>query len=532
MPKLPRILPPERLQTGRSIAAGLLIAAGVVLAAEPVRWLVQTWADPAYDSNGSIIAALVAALLMRSAASPLTESRNNAPRCGIALIAVSASVRLAGQLLAINTIGALTLVLDVYAIGLLLRLNDRRWAISPAWLAIGFAFCLPLERIVQRSIGHVLQHASADGACTLLGTMFDKLECAGVRILVGGRDVLVDLPCSGARTALLTLLAFSLAATVVRPSLVHAAIGGAITLSAAYAANVARIAALSIGIARPELLGGIDVMAAPWHEAIGLVALAVALLPILAWARGQSRRVPQRRVCRVTGVPLDIIPDRIRRDGWWLGVSKTPNRYSPALAIGSLVAALVIVSLPGRPLDVARREAPITLPGWISGHSAVPVALMEQEARYFTLNGGAAAKASYGPHSLMIVRTTSPLRHLHAPDECLRGLGFAVRYVGLVTTPVPTAVYSATAPDGSTYRIDVSFVSERRHAVANVAAAVWLWLNGEAQQWTAIQRISPAAFDLDRHNQWSAAALAALGLEINNADVRSHTAFKQENIGP
>lgn len=515
------------------MAAGLPIAAAsAVLAAEPVMWLARTWIDPAYESNGAIVALVVAALLARSAGSPLVGTRGTAPGIGFALLAASAGVRLTGQLLAINTIGALTLVLDVYAIGLLLRLDARRWAISPAWLAVSFAFCLPLERIVQRSIGHVLQHASANGACALLGSVFDQVACAGVRILVGGRDVLVDLPCSGARTALLTLLAFSLAATVLRPSLLHAAVGAAITLSAAYGANVARIAALSIGIARPELLGGVDVMTAPWHEGIGLVALAVALLPILAWARWQPRSGPQRRVCRVTGVPLDIIPDRIRRDGWWLGVSKTPNGFSPALAIGVLVAAIIIVSLPGRPLDVARREAPIALPGWISGNNAVPVALMEQEARYFTLNGGAAAKAGYGPHSLMVVRTTSPLRHLHAPDECLRGLGFAVRYVGLVTTPVPTAVYSATAPDGKAYRIDVSFVSERRHVVANVAGAVWLWLNGEARQWTAIQRISPAAVDMDRHNQWSAAALVALGLDFNSVDSHSHTAFKQENTGP
>jgi hypothetical protein len=71
----------------------------------------------------------------------------------LTLILVSATVRLAGQVLAINTVGALCLVLDVYALGLLLRLARRARPISPAWLAVVFAFSLPLERIVQRTIG-------------------------------------------------------------------------------------------------------------------------------------------------------------------------------------------------------------------------------------------------------------------------------------------------------------------------------------------------------------------------------------------
>ena len=183
-----------------------------------------------------------------------------------------------------------------------------------------------------------------------------------------------------------------------------------------------------------------------------------------------------------------------------------------ALAILALVCALLIVSQPRRPLDVAERNIALDAPAWISGQPAETIALDHREAAYFTQHGGAAVKARYGAHSLLLVRTSSPLRHLHAPEECLRGLGFTVRYAGMMFEPLPTAVYEAVSPEGERFRIDVTFVSNRGHITTNVAAAVWHWLRGEAAVWTAIQRISPAGVPMPRHDQWSTAALVALGV--------------------
>ena len=88
---------------------------------------------------------------------------------------------------------------------------DRRVrAVSPFWLAVGFAFALPLERILQRSIGFLLQEVSAQGACGMLSVFFNDVRCAGVRITVDGADVLVDLPCSGARSLIAFAFAFAL----------------------------------------------------------------------------------------------------------------------------------------------------------------------------------------------------------------------------------------------------------------------------------------------------------------------------------
>lgn len=112
----------------------------------------------------------------------------------------------------------------------------------------------------------------------------------------------------------------------------------------------------------------------------------------------------------------------------------------------------------------------------------------------------------------MLVNTSSPLRHLHGPEDCLRGLGYQVDYLGAVFEPLPTAVYRATSPDGTRYRIDVSFVSAQGSVTTDVATAVWKWLQGEAGNWTAVQRISPEALAPRQHAQFNRAVIAALDL--------------------
>jgi exosortase/archaeosortase family protein len=478
-------------------ANSFVVAAALILAVDPARWLVATWRDPAYDSHGLLVFLAAAGLFAWSVTSPLARQAPRRRGLALGLIALSASVRLAGQVLAINTVGALCLVLDVYALGLLLGIRARVRAVSPAWLAVVFGFSLPLERIVQRTIGYLLQETSAQAACRVLDTLYDTVVCEGVRIVLAGKDVLVDLPCSGARGLLLTALAFAGAAAVCRPTALQAGAGLLIALAAALAANVLRIVILAIGIAEPWRLGGIAVMQQPWHDLVGLATLALACAPVLAWAHWVSR--PQSGI-------LDLLaPHRLAEPA-----SRAP--FPIGLSAAALAGALVIVSLPRTAVDVAQRDIEVSLPVTLAGYAHRPVALDPREQAFFTEFGGSAVKGQYGPHGLMLVRTTSPLRHLHTPDECLRGMGFRVAYLGAELSTAPTAVYRAIAPDGARYRIDVSFVSDRGEVTSNVATAVWRWLNGEARAWTAVQRISPEALPEPQHDQWTAAVVAALEL--------------------
>ena len=427
----------------------LLIAAALVLMAEPALWLLRTWSDPAYASSGALVFVLTAGLFCWSATSPLVAPGGARDRrAAIWLFIASGVIRLLGQVLAINMLGALCLVADVYALGLLLRLDRRERAVSPGWLALAFAFSLPLERVLQRGIGHLLQEASAEGACFVLSALYPGIECLGVRLIVEEVDILVDLPCSGARTLLTGLLGFVIAAAVTRPTTGWALIGGVLTLAAAAFANVIRISVLAIGIAEPGRLGGIEVMAAPWHDAIGLAALMLVLATVLLWAR---HAVAIRR-SRVFAEVIEPVPAPSSGRG---------RRLARWGAVSALVAAIIVVNLPREAVDVAEASPTETLPLKLAGAHRHEVALTPREEAFFTRYGGSAAKASYGDFGLMVTRTTSPLRHLHAPEDCLRGLGFEVDYLGAVFDPLPSAVYRGTDPAGRRYLIEVSFISDR-----------------------------------------------------------------------
>ena len=476
--------------------------AALALAIEPILWLVRTWGDPSYGSSGFIVFCVCAGIFLWSITSDRVNPKVNL-RLPLFLLTISSLTRLVGQVLAINVIGAITLVLDVYAIGHLAAVGFRKRPISSGWLAICFAFSLPLERIIQRTIGYGLQSVSADGACLFLGNIFDNVHCNGIRILINHQDVLVDLPCSGARALILILLFYSACMSICRPGLAKGIAGFGITLLSGILVNVLRITFLATGIAYPNYFMGIDVMQAPWHDLSGLLFLGIGCLPVIYWAllvyqpnplQGISNEKKERRV---------------------VNQSVQINPLFPAL--GFLVLAFLIINLPRNPIDVAKPNIKINLPLWIHGSIATPVPLLPKEKTYFMKYGGAAAKAIYGEHGLLIVKTSAPLRHLHSPEACLRGLGFKVQYKGVSHKILPTAIYKATAPDGTSYRVAVSFVSNQGHVVSNVSEAVWKWMQHPGGTWSAIQRISPWNLEEVESNQWDHAVKAAMDIRANQS---------------
>ena len=470
----------------------ILIVALATLAFQPLVWLAGTWINPDYESHGFLISLCAAAVFIWSFRSPRTDS--GAPEQAVWLLFLfTAAVRLAGKVLAVNTIGALALVLDVLALGLAAGLARRRRAVSPFWLAALFALSLPVERLIQRALGFGLQLLSAEGAAGLL-SLFWEVELEGVRLILAGQEVLVDLPCSGARGVTMLLVLLCALMAVRRPGFWAGALAVLTAVLGALMGNVLRISLLSVGLVFPQYLGGINVMAQPWHDLIGLAGLALSAAPLLFL----SRRFPAAAPTAAPGRPR----------------FKLELKAVPALgaACAFLAASLLIINIPARPLDVSGLKiSDLELPLYLNGHFQQSLPLSRQEEVYFTRFGGAAAKALYGENALMLVRTSSPLRHLHAPDECLRGLGFRVDYLGRGSGGPSTAVYKAVSPEGRAYRVSVSFASGDGRAVGSVAEAVWGWLR-DGGAWTAVQRLVPWEEGDEAARRWDAAVMAVLDL--------------------
>jgi hypothetical protein len=179
-----------------------------------------------------------------------------------------------------------------------------------------------------------------------------------------------------------------------------------------------------------------------------------------------------------------------------------------------LAACAGIVVLPPQPVDVARPQPALRLPGYIAVFAAQPGALTAQEQTYFTRYGGGAARAAYGPYGLLVVSTTAPLRHLHAPEECLAGAGHAVRYLGQTGGPIPSAAYRSTDPQGQVWRVTVTYVSERGERTTHVAEAVWRWLQAPGTTWRMIQRIAPWELPVEAAETFDVAVWRALDLTL------------------
>lgn len=503
-----------------SASGALLTIGALLLALAPLQWLVATWLDPSYQSQGILGFLAAAGLFLWSLSSQRMRPSEFNNRLAIGLLIATALLRLIGQVLAVNTIGAVALVVDVYAIALLCGVKDRKRAISPFWLSVCFAFSLPLERLVQRLTGFALQTVSADGACALLKSGFNDVICDGIRIILEGSDVLVDLPCSGARALLLLMLLQFVCACYFRPGLERALTGLLIALVGALIVNVMRISILAIGIAIPDVFFGINVMAQPWHDVIGLATMLIGAVPIILWNRMSPAPAPEMQTAN--GPRL---PDRLVKDNWWLVDERpsapTKNRTFLVPATGFAIAAFAIINLPTAAIDVAKQNPIIDMPTQVNGVRALPLQLLQAEKAYFTQYGGAAAKASFGENNLLVVRTSAPLRHLHAPEDCLRGLGFNVAYLGTTYDSVPTAVYDATAPSGEIYRIRVSFVADDGTVTANISHAIWHWLQHPGTTWTAIQRIGPAEQAPTDRQAFDRAIIASFDLSPTPSPLRT-----------
>jgi len=181
------------------------------------------------------------------------------------------------------------------------------------------------------------------------------------------------------------------------------------------------------------------------------------------------------------------------------------------------VLALGLPFLPQKPLDVSDPVALAALPRQLSGWVGQDSPLSPKEELYFKLYGGAAVRRQYGPYSLLLVATETPLRHLHGPDVCLRGAGHKVTYLGnrritLAEQEIPSALYRSVDPQGQAWRVDVTYLSDRGHLSANIAEVTWRWLQEPERRWTMVQRIAPWSASERQRQNWEFAALRALDL--------------------
>lgn len=508
----------------------MLWLAALLLAIEPAIWLFRSWTAPAWDSDGWLVAALVLGLLLFSLSSGRLNMqggrRQSRRNMALWLLFLAASLRLAGQLTGIRILGASTLILDVYVLACLADTGNRRRAVSPFWLAMLFGLTLPLEQILQRVGGYVLQELSAAGACALLSLSPWSVSCDGVLLTLAGQTLSVDLPCSGARGLILLLTLFVTLAALGRPRPGRALAGLGFALLSAFGTNLLRLLFLALGGRIPPELG-INVMEQPWHDLTGLLALGLGAIPLLIWfhwlprsqrAQRSPRSQRSQRAASSTG------PEPAGQGGESLQSVSGLSLHRFSRPVAALFAGLALcglaVALPFIPASPVGQGSPLPAPDlpWnLAGMPGRDLPLSEEEDLYFSQYGGAAARRAYGPHTLLVVTSDAPLRHLHSPEVCLRGAGHRVLMLGsrrirINGEEIPSALFRSIGPDGRAWRVEVSWRSSHGEMAGSAAEVTWRWLQAPSRRWTMIQRISPwDADDLTRQS-WDLAVLRASDL--------------------
>ena len=338
-----------------------LIGGSVLLAWTPAVWLVQTWFAPGYDRFGMVVFCLVLGLMLWSWTSPKRSLAGGASdatatdRLMWLLLVASACLRLLAQLLDINVVGALLLCVDVYAIARLAGLADRERTVSPFWLGALFCFCLPLEPMLQRVLGYGLQQVSAAVACGMLQP-FD-VTCEGLRLQLAARDVLVDLPCSGAQL-LSTIGVVFCGLNVLRPPAPRWVIPAlCLCLLLAILGNGLRISLLALGIAYAELVG-VDVMLPLPHTLVGLAVISLVALVLFTLLE----RLPRQAASLHCAAPIA---------GGAQSTSQSLVTWSRSIFAASFLAfAAAVGSIESQPVDASPSlippDAPLAAAGFFA----------------------------------------------------------------------------------------------------------------------------------------------------------------------
>lgn len=258
-------------RTARPVVA---LLGGLVLALWP-HWIymARRMVDGSDEPWGILALATVLVLVARDRAE-LSVPTRSALVASAALAVVAATASLVLPDLAAAAVAMLALAL------FLVQAMPRRPATPLVALLL---LALPVIASLQFYLGFPLRVLTAHATTVLLALAGVDASAAGAAILHHGTTVLVDAPCAGIGMLWVGSYTAALLSYLARAGVARTATNAVAAALLVLAANVARNAALFF----PE--AGLVQWPAWSHEAIGLAALALAVVPIVLITSRPSR---------------------------------------------------------------------------------------------------------------------------------------------------------------------------------------------------------------------------------------------------
>ena len=293
---------------------------------------------------------------------------------------------------------------------------------------------LPSLLVADMFLGVPLRFASTVSAAALLRFAGFDVARRGMEIAVGGTPVWVDAPCAGVKMLGAGIVAALVIAQIWRLRFWRTALMVGVAVAAVCAANAARVAVLTVFAASGRVLGEIA------HEAVGCVALALALIAVVCMPRCEFR-IFRFRSFRFRGF-------RFRSDK-----AKAVARYAAMATFSAAAAACMAFRLP--PGESAEQAA-WNFPGWptqFEGETLVEEPLGGFEMEFAKRFPGKIGRFRAG-RRMVIMRWTPRLTHrVHGAAYCLEATRWKIEPRPLeMRADGAWSVFSATR-DGETLHV-------------------------------------------------------------------------------
>lgn len=236
-------------------------------------WMAHRLTDGSDEPWGVLALVTVLTLVRREWRALVTPSRT-ALFASAALAIVAALVR--GWLPPLAAAAIAMLALAVF-------LGSARRDRPAAPLATLLLLALPVIASLQFYFGYPLRRVTAALAAPVLQLVGLAVEANGAALAYSGKLVLVDPPCAGIGMLWVGAYTAALLSYLGNASNARTFVNGAVAAGCVFGANVARNVALFF----PEAF---DLGWPAWtHPFIGLVAFAIALLPIVLFVQSRAR---------------------------------------------------------------------------------------------------------------------------------------------------------------------------------------------------------------------------------------------------
>jgi len=363
------------------------------------RWAAARLVDGSDEPLG--LAALVVLLIAVTGLVPRLRSEPSPAWLAVAVLLTAGSTVLGAVAPAL--VGALVAALALVAV--LAAFMPAGAPVAP--LAGLAALALPIVSSLQFYAGFPLRVVTAEASMRLLGLLGFDASREGSAMLVDGRLIIVDAPCSGVQMA---WLAYFCACTV-------ACWRG--LPDRAFVRRLAWVGVVVLGgnVVRNSILVALDATVtttvAIVHEAVGLGVLG-AVCALVAWLVGRG---PVAGTAVASTIPWPGVPLR--------------NRLVAAIAALLLACGLAPLLQAGRGLDIASparapAPAPSEWPRQWQGRPLRPLALGAVEARFAAHFPGRIERLTDDESVLIWREVRAPTRMLHPATDCYRGLGYSI----------------------------------------------------------------------------------------------------------